>query len=186
MQRRRFVALTGALATGGTALAITATDRSEAAISLGTLDVPDVNAVLNGGEITAINLTVDAEYTFSSSHNIDEWTLELLVGDSDTTLEPIDSASASESLGQSGSGTETLSGDATSTYHFALDEFEPANGGSVSHLVWVGLRFRLKRNAEVVAEETVSDSVTVAVDGGSIEASASVGGEGTLSVETAA
>lgn len=184
MKRRQFAALAGATVATSTGIYINTRPAEGASVELGTLDVPDTTVATAGDEIQSIELTVDAEYQFESSHNPDSWTLELLVGDSEDTMQPIDSVTETEELNQSGSGTETLNGPITSTYHFSTHDFEPSNGGEVSRPVWVGIRFALEANGETIADERLADAVTVTVDGATLEASASLGGSGEISVST--
>ena len=185
MKRRKFIAVLGtATATGSTALYLGTRPSEGASAELGSLDVPDIDTSTSGDSIESITLTVDSNYEYDSSHNPDSWTLELLVGDNEDTMQPIDSVTETESLLQSDSGTETLSGSITSTYHFSTMDFEPSNGGEVSRPVWVALRFQLTANGEIVAEETITENVSVTVDGASLEASASVGGSGEIQIET--
>lgn len=185
MKRRRVLAVLGtATAVGSTATYLSVGQSEGATAELGSLDVPDVETSTSGDSIESITLTVDSSYEYDSSHNPDSWTLELLVGDNEDTMQPIDSVTETDSLLQSDSGTETLSGAITSTYHFSTMDFEPSNGGEVSRPVWIGLRFELEANGEIVAEETITENVSVTVDGAALEASASLGGEGEITVST--
>ena len=140
MKRRQFAALAGATVATSTGIYISTRPSQGATAELGSLDVPDVDTSTSGDSIESITLDLTASYEYSSSHNPDSWTLELLVGDNEDTMQPIDSVTETDSLLQSDSGTETLSGSIASTYHFSTYDFEPSNGGEVSRPVWIGLR----------------------------------------------
>lgn len=185
MKRRKFVAAATATTIGSTALYIgTRPSSGQTDVTLGELTVPDVSTATSGKSIESITLTVDTSYEYQSSHNPDSWTLELLIGDSEGTMQPIDSVTKTESLLQTDSGTETLSGSLAGTYHYATTDFEPSNGGEVSKSVWIGIRFALSANNETVADETIAKAVSVTVDGATLEASASLGGSGEITVTT--
>lgn len=182
--RREFgIALT-TTAVGG-AYALTRGERvsAEATVDADGLSVPDVEAATEGNAVTGVLLTVNASYAYESSHTPDAVALELLSGDQESTMLPIDTHDVAVS-GPTGSGEVELSGDITETYHFALIDFEPPDATPVSHTVWTGVRLTVERDGTVLAEETAADSTRVTVDGETLTATAAVGGTGDVAVET--
>lgn len=179
---RRNTILAGGMILGGTALGITQIDTASANVS-GELDVPDVETHTNGESIDAITISVDTNYVYDSSHGADSLTLELLIGDSESTMQPIDDI-VNTDIPDADAGTETLSGSLAGTYHFSLSSFEPVDSLPRETTVWIGVDMRLEREGETIAEEHITDHATVTVDGEEMNASVSLGASGEITVET--
>jgi hypothetical protein len=184
MKRRAFVAGGAATLFGSTAYAISTGSSEASETTLGELHVPDVSTKTGGDSIQSVNISVDASWSYDTNVNPDKWTLELLIGDNDSTLEPIDSVEQTENLLQTDSGTETLSGSVTSEWHFSNSSFEPVDNGTKDTVVYVGLSFKLHQGGDVIAESELVEPVTVSVDGQELTASASLGGSGEISIST--
>lgn len=179
ISRRKLLGSVAAL--GGTGIAyktIGTTTAETAEISFGEYVVPNVSHL--GTEIEAITLTVDAEYHYTSSHVPDKYVIELLVGDSDTTLEAIDSVEQTENLQKEQSGVHELSGKVTSTYHFTNNSFVPSNGGKQETTVYTALSFRVVKGEETIAESEIVEPVVIAVDGTELDATAELKGTGEI------
>lgn len=187
MQRRQLIATTAGILGGTTLLATTSNHTKAHTGRVNTLTVPDVTATTHGAAIDTVTLTVDATYSYDSTHNIDRYTLTLLSGDRESTIQPIATSEHTDGdFGQSGSGTETLSGDILSTYHYSRSDFEPVNGQEVSHAVWAGIQLQVWVNGDRVVDELATDACRVTVDGAELEVSGQVGGDGEIVIETTA
>lgn len=177
------MALAGLTAVGSTGIYLTSDDAgAQAEASSGDLTVPDVSTASEGDSIEDVTLSVDASWSYESSHIPDEWRLSLLIGDQESTLASIDTVEETDVTLTSDEGTATLSGSVLSTWHYSYADFEAGEGSEVSQSVWVGLRFEVLKDMDTIAEAQVVEPVQVSVDGAALEASASVGGEGNISV----
>lgn len=167
----------------GTSIAYISTRPTEAqaTVEFGNLQIPDSEYI--GQDIQEVNLSVDATYSYEASHSPDEYSLTLLVGDADTTIQPIDSVTRSSDLTKTETGEHTLSGLVTSTYHFDVADFEPATDTTKQSVVYVALRFKLKRNSEVIAESELIEPVNLIVDGTTLEATAKLNGTGAITIK---
>lgn len=184
LSRRRVLGGIAATAAGSTALYVSTSQSSaQVDIQLGDLTIPNVSHSTGGDEIESADLEVQANYEYESSHEPDEFTLQLLIGDAETTLEPIDEITQTDSLSKTASGSETLSGAITETYHFATETLEPSGESEESTAVYVGLSFTLRKDGETIAEQELVEPVTITVDGKELDATASIGGTGEITIE---
>ena len=180
MNRRTFVAALTATGIGSTAILINSRSTKAASVAIDGLEIPDQS---HHGEVNSLEIEVDAIADFESTVNPDSYTFTLSIGDAESTMQAIDDVTSSSSLSSTDTVEGTLTGSLTETYHFAPEDFEPNNGGERSTTVWVGLDFELVHDGESIESASVTEPVQITVNGGSIEATLSVGGTGTIEID---
>lgn len=170
--------------TAGTSIAYISTrptQGQQTEIQLGNLEIPDPSYQAGNEDITNVDVRVDANYKWESSHTPDKVILKLLIGDSEDTMQAIQTESLTD-LTKSQSGSATLSGDVTSTYHYSVQDFQPSTDSVKSTRVVVGLQIELWKDGEIIDKNTISELVSVAVDGTELTATTEVGGSGTIQI----
>jgi len=179
----RLAAAAAALAIigAGALVGATATADAQTDIRLDGLDIAGVNQTTNG-DVSAVGLSADVGYR----HDVPDATrrvVTLKVGTSNNTLETLDYRNTRDPTGAD-SGSVTLSGDVLDATDLTAADVTPATASSATTELIVVADLRIERANGQAIERTVRDTVTVRLHDGT-DLSASVGGAGVVTVETA-
>ena len=188
MRRRRLLRVSAAAVGGGTATlaGLRATGDASAQTTL-TLDIAGDSATLGAeGAVTALRLAVDVEWAYDLPDSAAPSTaiVELAAATGDAEPEVVASAESAQ-LFVEADGTESIDvgllGDVVTA-----DELAPESG-SRETTVTVEARLRVENgDGEVLARASATDTAPVTVERDSVDASeyGSVGGSGSLTIET--
>lgn len=154
------------------------TERTTAQVEFGTLDISD-RSVEQTSEIQDVQISVNANWKFDASKSPDARSLQLHVGKGGNFTQIVEERLAPRT--NADSGTETLTGSIIDTPHFAIDNFR-VDSGEKSETIDVKLVFELEMDGEVVESTSVTDTATLTVKPGSIDASVNVKGTGEIQI----
>jgi len=177
--RLGIIALTLALVGTGALAVATTTAGAQTSLDMGTMDVADVNRSVSG-DVSDATISADLAY----SHNVpdaERRVVKLKAGPSKTDLETIDYVNERDITGTD-SGTVTLSGSVLDS-SLTADEIDPALAATNEAEVVVQAEIEVTRaNGETVTK-TVTDTATLRLTDDE-KLTASIGGDGDLTVET--
>jgi len=187
MRRRRLLRVSAAALGGGAATlaGLRATDSASAQTAL-TLDIAGDAATLGAAEsVTALTLAVDVEWAYDLPDSAAPSTVVVeLAAATDDDMTAVASAESAQ-LFVEADGTESfdvgLLGDVV-----AASDLAPSSG-SRETTVTVEARLRVENgDGEVLARATATDTAPVSVERDSVDATeyGSVGGSGSLTIET--
>jgi len=181
VSRRKLLLGTGATVTSSALLVNLGTDRAKAQATIDTngLSIADKTHI-SQGSVDSVKLSVDSNWQYSGNHNPDRLKIVLRVGSTEAKY-PIAKAERSDSLRQSDSGQETLTGSILETPAFDKSMFERETGETV-HSVAAKLDFNLFHSDSSIASDSVTERFQVTVSGETITADASITGTGSLTV----
>lgn len=183
MKRRTFITGAGGIAIGSLAVTgLSGRSKAQSDVDTGDFRIADRQEKTTD-QINDVILDIDVTYDYESNVNPDRWEIVGYVGTSPDSMYPIDSIEATEELLQSSSGEETLSGSIVDTPAFAIQTFNVTEGDSMSVNGLGRVTFDLFHDSEAIAQAQVEDSFSVSIENGSLEASASIGGDGSISLE---
>lgn len=158
--RRRFLTVAGTGIVGSTAFIATQTPTARAEVTMGGLTVAESEHVV--GEVTAATITIPLTYQYESPSGFEAVRLEASIGDSLSTLEPVESTDIPVS-DTSGEGSYTFEAvDLTQEWHYSLESFQPADS-TKQVLVAAGVRMALIDGGEVLTETFDDGAATIYV-----------------------
>lgn len=176
-RRNAITGIVGVVA-GGSIITALGSDRASAAVTFGDLTIKD-RTVEQTSEIQDVQIHVNGNYKFEADETPDAWSLQLHVGQNgeytqvdEERLAPSSSAS---------SGTEEVSGSIIDTPHFAIDNFRVGSSQTVQEID-VKLVFEVEMNGEAIATAEVTETATLTVTPGSVDATVQVKGTGEIQI----
>ena len=181
VSRRELLLGTGATVTSGALLVNLGTETANAQASITTngLSIADKTHV-SQGSVESVKLSVESNWQYSGNHNPDRLKIVLRVGSTEAKY-PIAKVEKSDSLRQSDSGKDTLTGSILETPAFDRSMFERETGETV-HSVAAKLDFDLYHSDSAIASDSVTERFQVTVSGEAITADASISGSGSLEI----
>jgi len=175
------MALTGTTAVGGVALSqLSQPAAAESSISFGSFTLPD-KTVYPDGTVQNVVLGVDVEYTWTANRTPTRYTVELLVGTTDTDLVPIDSIEETD-IPASTTKTDRLQGSLLDSPDYELVNFDVSDGGEKQATVWAKVKFTLYRDTTVLTEAEAQTQATLILKGEDLVVSADIGADGSFGV----
>jgi len=160
--------------------ALTASPAS-AQVTVDDFEVADHDKTVTG-DVTGVGV----ETTLAFDHAVPDATsriVKLHVGPSESDLESVAFARERSPTGDD-AGQVTLSGDLTDHAAWSASDFDPATASSVEREVVVQATLTLERENGDAVTRTVTDTATITLTDGT-ELDATLGGDGTFTVETA-
>lgn len=180
--RLGIVAAALALVGAGALTIATTTADAQTDLRLDSLAVDDVNQTVDG-EVSGLTLAADVDY----SHEVPDATrrvVTLKVGPSEGDLSTVDYRNARDPAGTD-SGTVALEGNVFDATDLSPDDVAPATASTETTELVVAAEIEIQRANGKAVTRTVTDTVTLELhDDATL--SASVGGTGTVTVETTA
>jgi hypothetical protein len=183
ISRRGLLAAVGA-SIGGTVL-LTSGDggtASAASVEYGTFEISDTSKLMDGKEVTDVQLSATAEWSYDTNRSPDSHVVELLCGDYDS--QSVIASKETTDIPQQDSGTTDLSGSILETYHYSVQEFNPSVGNTKSHNVYAGVRFKLKQGGEVLDSAKAVGNAYIEVTNEEVIVDTQAGGSGEFTVVT--
>jgi len=181
LSRRRVLALTGTTAVGGVALSqLSQPAAAESSISFGSFTLPD-KTVYPDGTVQNVVLGVDVEYTWTANRTPTRYTVELLVGNTESDLVPIDSIEETD-IAASTTKTDRLQGSLLDSPDYDLVNFDVSDGGEKQATVWAKVKFSLYRDGSVLTTAEAQTQATLILKGEELTVSAQIGGSGEFQV----
>lgn len=168
----------GGVVAGGSIITALGSEQASAQVQFGTLDIQD-RTVEQTSEIQDVQIRVNGNYKFEADETPDAWSLQLHVGQGggytqvdEERLAPSSSAS---------SGTEEVSGSIIDTPHFAIENFRVDSSQTVQ-TIDVKLVFEVEMNGEAIATAEVTETATLTITPGSVDAEVNVKGTGEIQI----
>jgi len=181
LSRRRVLALTGSMAVGGIALnELSQPAAAESSISFGDFVLPD-KTVYPDGTVQNVVLGVDVEYTWTANRQPTKYTVELLVGNTETDLTAIDSIEQTD-IPASTTKTDRLHGSLLDSPDYELLNCDVSDGGEKQATVWAKVTFTLYRNDTVMTTAEAMTQATLILKGEDLVVSADIGADGSFGV----
>lgn len=178
--KRKLLLSMGSLLAGAGAVELTTSDRARAAVSTTDIDIPPTTVETPDGDIETITCEVTGNFEFATN-NADQTRLDLRVAPPDGEFATIDTTTQ-ETGAATGSGSYSLSGSVLAHENISASLFavEPEQTHTVSLPVQVVLTVLFQD--EPVVEALAEGAAEVTVESGEIVASATVLGEGEVTV----
>jgi hypothetical protein len=191
MHRRTFLRLSAAAVggAGATAAGLSVATESAAQTAL-TLDVAGDSATIGtDGSVSAVtlDLTVEWAYDLPAETSPSTVAVEVAAGPADGSVTVVGSAESAQ-LFVEADGTEAFDVGLLAEGALVASDVEPDGTGARETDVTVEARLRVENaDGDVLARETTTDTATLTVTRDGVEASeyGSVGGSGSLAIETA-
>jgi hypothetical protein len=171
--RRNIIATIGGIATGGVAVSLATTDKATAQVQYGTLEIPN-REYQQTSQLQAVQLNVQANYSFDAEQVPDRWVCELLVED---TIIAEDRMAPSN---KADSGSTELEGDVTDA-EYSIEQFRLADGETEQTVtIPTTLRFRIEAGEQIIAETMTEATPELTITPGEIEGSVELAGDGEI------
>jgi hypothetical protein len=179
VSRRKLIASGATLAVGGGGVALLASQPAAAQVDL---SVPDESYSGKDGTVTDVPLSVEGSYSYQAPEP-DTATLTLsITPDGADNFAAIGSHEDSLS-GESGMGEFGISGSVLDHPSLSAGDFSADAGETTTTAIVVRVGFVVKAGGETVAEDSATDTATVAVENTSVATAITVSADGTLTVE---
>lgn len=173
------VAVTVALVVSGVALG---SGSAGGQTTISGLEVTGAERTLGPNEaVSDVTVSVQADWQYDSTHAPDDAVLELYAAESGGSLTQVDAVTLSDPA-LNDSGTTTLSGGLVSSGAVPSGTFDVQSGGSTTETVDVKAVLKLRRNGERIGVADSSTQADVSVSKEELTVSASISGDGALSV----
>lgn len=152
------------------------------ALSISGLSVSDVSRSVGPNDaLQSVSVDVQAQYEYSSSHELTSAELVLYAAPAGGSFEPVDTLTL-DAPGTNGSGTADLSGDLTALPNFDVSDFDANEGQTATQDVEFKLVMELHRDGTRVGIADAEDVATVSVSREEMTVSAQVAGTGSMAV----
>jgi len=181
LSRRRVVALTGSTIVGGAAISqLSQPAGAASSISYGEFNIAD-QTVYPDGTVANVVLDVDVQYTWTANRTPTKYTVELLVGNTESEVVPIDSIEQTD-IAASTTKTDQLQGSLLDSPDYELVNFDVSDGGEKQTTVWATVKFTLYRDGSVLTTAEAQTQATLILKGEELTVSAQIGGSGSFGV----
>jgi len=126
-------------------------------------------------------LGVDVEYTWTANRQPTKYTVELLVGNTETDVTPIDSIEETD-IPASTTKTDRLQGSLLDSPDYESLNFDVSDGGEKQTTVWATVKFTLYRDGTEMTTAEAQTQATVILKGEDLTVSADIGADGSFGV----
>jgi len=142
--------------------------------------LPD-KTVYPDGTVENVVLGVDVEYTWTANRTPTRYTVELLVGTTETDLVPIDSIEETD-IPASTTKTNRLQGSLLDSPDYDSVNFDVSDGGEKQATVWAKVVFTLYRDGGELTTAQAKTQATLILKGEDLVVSADIGASGEFGV----
>jgi len=171
--RRSILATIGGIATGGIAVSLATTEKATAQVQYGDLEIPN-REFQQTSQLQAVEIQVQANYSFEAAQLPDRWVCELLVEDTKIAEDRMAPSSKADS------GTTELAGNVTDA-GYSIEEFRLQEGQSKETvMIPTTLKFRIEAGEQVIAETSTQATPELTITPGEIEGSVELSGDGEI------